>query len=217
MSDSKVIAATSQPVEDDKLADIPDISTFLATSDTDRIAGLKLVADSIAQQRQFASKAIIKHAYVQAGVLAVLAILANVLVKTNTIGDWAVFGTTAAGVIMALLVGVRYLVSPFVAQAEGLNYDWLGHDTVILTKFGDTVIGAAVVGWEDLEKKGRKKKGGFGVLRAWTVLLRYRGKGEGRVLLEEAVKLTKEKAAEGLIFEKDGICKFLRMQMMVGS
>jgi hypothetical protein len=210
MADTKVVTTTSQ-LDDDKpvdpLAEVPDVQTSIASSEADRIAGLKLVADSVAQERQLASRAIISHPWFQAAVLAILAVLANFLVKSNDLADWAVFGTTSAGVVMALLVAVRWAVGPYIDQAENVNWEWLGEDTVIITKFGATVIGAAVLGFDDEAKKGKKKKSGKGVLRAWTVLLRYRKKGEGRMLLEEAVKLTKEKGGEGLVFEKGGICR----------
>jgi hypothetical protein len=214
MADSKALATTSQTEDEkptDPLADIPDVQTFTATSEADRIAGLKLVADSVAQERQFASRAIISNTYSQAAVLCLLAVLASVLVKTNDLADWAVFGTTAAGVIMALLVAVRWTVGPYIERAESVNLGWLGEDSVLITKFGARVIGALVLGFEDGEKKGKKKKSGKGVVRGWTVQLRYRKKGEGRILLEEAVKITKEKGGDGLIFEKDGICKFFNV------
>ena len=45
----------------DPLVDVPPLTTYVADSDSDKIAALKLVADSIAQQRQAASRVLVSH------------------------------------------------------------------------------------------------------------------------------------------------------------
>ena len=112
------------------------------------------------------------------------------------------------------------MTAPYLAQAENLGgWNWLGDDTVLVTKFGDAIIGAVVLGWEGGAEKtrSRKKKGGKGVIRAWTVRLQYRGKGEGVALLDEAVKLVHQKGGEGIIFDEDNPCEHIRLDPMVSE
>jgi ribosomal protein S18 acetylase RimI-like enzyme len=139
------------------------------------------------------------------------AIIANFMVKN--LSDWALMLTTMGGVTMACLVAVRWMAGPYLSQAEKVGkWDWLGDDTVICTKYGEHTIGSLVLGWESSEgtgkKNGRRKgKGGRGLIRAWTVLVRYRGKGEGKMLLEEAVKVVQQKGGDGLAFAEDNVCE----------
>jgi hypothetical protein len=59
----------------DPLENIPPLTTTLATTTEDKIEALRLVADSVAQQRQLASKAVILHPLtiaVGVGLLAVV-------------------------------------------------------------------------------------------------------------------------------------------------
>ena len=45
----------------DPLAGVPTLTTYAATDAAERVAALKLVADSVAQQRQAASRALLAH------------------------------------------------------------------------------------------------------------------------------------------------------------
>jgi len=45
----------------DPLAGVPALTTYVADDAPDRVAALKLVADSVAQQRQAASRALLSH------------------------------------------------------------------------------------------------------------------------------------------------------------
>jgi len=107
--------------------------------------------------------------------------------------------TTGAGVTMAMLVATRILSHGYLAAAEAMTWAFLknpngGDDLLIGTKFGEEIIGACVLRLESIEgrKKGRYARGGKGMIRAWTVKLRFRHKGIGTGLLEEAVRLTRD-------------------------
>lgn len=102
-------------------------------------------------------------------------------------------------------------------------------DEILVTSFGEEVIGAVVLrGVRDTDSsgsgagKGGKKRqrshsgsGGHanshatgkksrkGVIRAWTVRQKYRGKGVGGALLEETVKLCQEQGWTGPVFATD--------------
>lgn len=92
-------------------------------------------------------------------------------------------------------------------------------DIVLGTYYGTELIGALVLRLEppassrssspsSTSNKARKShsrhnsfsakslKGGKGIIRAWTTKLRYRGRGVGRDMLVEAVRLTREKCGK---------------------
>ncbi|KAL8928088.1 MAG: hypothetical protein Q9172_001075 [Xanthocarpia lactea] len=241
-------------------ADLPTLSTYPTTTQSDRISSLHLIADSIAQQRQSASFTLITHPYPLSLSILLLGVLYQYL-------DYATFATTAGGVIMALLLVVRMVTGGYISLAETINFTWLegpaglrltgkkGHgrspsgggassgnvdpapltktnsgnlhgsggggggngkrsrnnsnssargaeardveNVVVVSKWGEKeeIIGALVMRVLRKEKKA--------VVRAWTVKLRYRGKGVGRALLEEGVRVAKEKGVGNVEFERE--------------
>ncbi|KAF1990733.1 hypothetical protein K402DRAFT_389649 [Aulographum hederae CBS 113979] len=188
----------------DPLADVPELSTFHATSRNDRVAGLKLVADSVAQQRQMASRVLIAHPLNLAVFAVVLAIVAKLVQGSR---GWPLVVTTWAGVSMGGLALVRWMTSGYINLAEETQWlEWLGDDTIIVSKWGDEIIGACVVEWVSGDGNGkgnRRKKSMRAQIRAWTVRLKYRGKGIGTGLLEDAVEMVNKKGGDGLDFAYD--------------
>ncbi len=179
------------------------MTTTTLTTPEDKVAALKLVADSIAQQRQFAARAVIFHPLTLAAYVLLLALVTQFLYTDS--GDLGILLTTAAGVTMACLVGVRGLTSGYLSLAEAFNWDFAlnedGEEDVILgSRYGDELIGALVLRLEPhaassngKRKSSKGRQGGNGVVRAWTVRNRYRRKGVGTELLEEAVRVSRER------------------------
>lgn len=115
---------------------------------------------------------------------------------------------------MAMLVAVRGATAGYLGEAEKIKWDFLEpeteegaereRDTLIGAKFGDEMIGALALRLEPTasalssKKKGKSVslKGGKGVIRGWTTKLRYRHKGIGTGLLEEAIKVTRERCGK---------------------
>jgi Acetyltransferase (GNAT) family len=212
-----VVADTSS------LSGIPDLTTTLATTDDAKIDSLKLLADSVAQQRQLASNAIIFHPLTVSIWLLFIAI-AGQWQYDGTTGSLALVGVTAAGLSMAVLISVRWAVSGYIEMAEDVGtWKWLEGtregegekmgDVVLLERFGEEAVGTVVLrGLRDevrpvSPKKGGKRQGSGGgkagvrgVIRGWTVKRRYRHKGLGAGLLEEAVKVCLEKGWSGPVF-----------------
>jgi len=189
-------------IVEDPLTDIPPLTTSILTDPDDRVDGVKLIADSIAQQRQSSASTIL-FSPVTIGLWVIsIGVLYQYMYKDRS--DLALIFTTAAGATMALMVGVRGMTSGYLAEAENISWAFLKNDDgdedlLIGTKFGDEVIGALVLRPERAGAGASKKKakhgkgqGGKGVIRAWTVKLRYRHRGIGTGLLEEAVKISKE-------------------------
>jgi len=104
---------------------------------------------------------------------------------------------------MACLVGVRSITAGYISLAEDMNWKFVQNedgveDIIIGSRYGEDIIGALVVRLErschsPSRRKAKSKSGGQGVVRAWTTKLRYRGTGIGTDLLQEAVRVTREK------------------------
>jgi hypothetical protein len=182
---------------------VPELTTSILTTSEEKVAALKLIADSIAQQRQTASKALIlSPAFLAVWVLA-MAVLYQLLY--NELSDVGILFTTGGGVTMALFLACRMVTGGYISAAEALSWGFLQdeetaeEDVVIGATFGEEVIGALVLRVENAKAGG--KRGGKrakaqacnAIIRAWTVRLRYRNKGVGRGLLEEAVRLARER------------------------
>lgn len=187
----------------------PALTTFQTQPDndehqTDRVNALRLIADSVAQQRQEASRAIITHPITIAVVLALCAVF------SHYINDLATIVTTTAGCLMAGMAGVGYLTYKYLDLAEKTgtwsflrpDADSDKEDILIVTKYGDDIIGALVLRLLPISeiKKSLKVKA---VIRAWTVKQRYRNKTFGTALLEEAIALCKKNGWKGPEFSPD--------------
>ncbi|KAL8693411.1 MAG: hypothetical protein Q9218_001760 [Villophora microphyllina] len=101
-----------------RINELPTLQTYPTTTPSDRTSALRLIADSIAQQRQLSSYSIITHPYTLAAAILLLGILSQYL-------EFYTFITTTAGVIMTLLLVVRALTGGYISLAEGINYNWL--------------------------------------------------------------------------------------------
>ena len=200
------------------LADVPELLTKPATTDDDKIESLKLLADSVAQMRQQASKAMIFHP-LTVGLLLLLIAIAGQWQYDGTSASLALVGVTGAGLFMAVLITVRWAVSGYIELAEQVGtWKWLEgvkegegdkvEDVVLLEKYGDEAVGTVVIrGLRDdsaSPKKGGRRQGSGGgkgnvraVIRGWSVKRRYRKKGLGTGLLEEAVKVCQDKGWSG--------------------
>lgn len=194
----------SNPVPDD----LPPLSLGIVDSEIDKVDALNLVTDSIAQQRQSSSYYLVFHPYL----LAMLAVGLAVAYQYS----WRIkrdLGTALmlhSGVIMIYLLTIRYFTSTYIQVAENMKRSWMvseygEEDTVIGVRFGNDLIGALVLRLEpnlNLSLTGKKRnrnsmlRGGKGVIRAWTVKLKYRNKGVGIDMLHEAVKVTREKCGK---------------------
>ena len=188
------------------MADIPELNTHLTTDENEQKAALKLVADSIAQMRQVANNSLIYHPLNLAILIAILSVIARFMMGRGQ--QVFLIGTTCTGFIMIELVLIRYATQNYLWAAEKVNWNWLDNSDVIVTKFGDEVIGAVIIEWLSGESRQKRKKAWRGEIKAWTVRLRYRGKGVGSALLEEAVKESRKKSAESVEFADDHASKW---------
>ncbi|KAI4737283.1 hypothetical protein E4T50_12233 [Aureobasidium sp. EXF-12298] len=191
----------SDEVPEGPLAGIPDLKTYVAETEEEKLAALKLVADGIAQTRQTANRILMFHPVNFGIFLAFIAFIAQYLYRTRN-NDLGVVITTSSGLVMAAMVTVRRYTNPYIALAEETHISMLEDSDVLVTKFGDEVMGTVIMGWVDGETKGKRRKW-RAEIKGWAVRLRYRGKGEGVALLQEAVNLAKKKDADGISFAPD--------------
>jgi GNAT superfamily N-acetyltransferase len=194
--------------------ELPQLSTYTAESEDDRVEGLRLVADSVAQQRQVSSKMLIFHPITLASFALVTAIAIQWMLSVYN--DWFMVATTVGGITMTFLIFIRWMTGEYIGLAEDIDMSWLGDDRLIVVKWGEDIIGALVLGWADndaAKKRGRRRRG-KAVVRAWTVKLKYRGKGVGEGLLEEAVKVAGERGADGIIFDADHASTFYAISFL---
>lgn len=183
-------------------AQLPTLTSQRAARYEEKVGALRLIADSVAQQRQLASRTLIMHPLNISLALLVLAALAQYM-------SLAIFFTTSAGAIMAMLVAVRGATGEYLVAAEKIGWKWLdvsvededekkvvkGDETVILiTKWGEEIIAVVVVKVLKKEKRG--------LVRAWTTGLRYRGKGVGKDLLEQGVDVALGKGCREIVFDE---------------
>ncbi|CAK3926631.1 hypothetical protein CB0940_07011 [Lecanosticta acicola] len=186
---------------EDPLAGVPELQTYVAKEPLERVDALKLVADSVAQQKNAANRALLFHPLNLGTLISIMAVVVRVMLDRRY--DLLAAGMTCLGITMIGFVGCRYLTGPYLAAAERINWEWTGDVDVLMTRFGDEVIGTVLLAWESGDSKRKGKKAWRGVIKGWTVKLRYRHKGVGTGLLEEAVKEAKKKGAESLEFDEE--------------
>ena len=138
----------------------------------------------------------------------------------GSMASYGIIATTYAGMFMAVLLSVRWASGGYIDLAEDVGtwkwFDWGGtlgtEDDIILSKFGEEAIGTLVLRGVKSDdgsnvasprKKKQNNQGLRGVVRAWTVKYRYRRKGIGLGLLEEAVKICAERGWSGPAFADD--------------
>jgi GNAT superfamily N-acetyltransferase len=135
---------------------------------------------------------------------AVFAVVYKLLYHDSS--DLPLIGTTGAGCVMAGLTLVRVFTGGYIEHAEHVGTRaWLEEEDgsekdeqeIVVTKFGEKVIGALVVRGV---REGRKV---HGVIRAWTVQQKYRGKGVGTGLLEEAIQICQKRRWKGPEFDEE--------------
>ncbi|KAL2015495.1 hypothetical protein VTK56DRAFT_5367 [Thermocarpiscus australiensis] len=131
--------------------DVPSLSIDILTTRADKVAALKLIADSIAQQRQEAAWNLVSHPLLLAPLVAVLAAIYRYAYVQNH-HDLGTAMMLSSSAIMTYLLAIRYLTAGYLHAAESLSWDFLTagsptgeEDLVIGTRFGSDLIGALVL------------------------------------------------------------------------
>ena len=200
-------ATTSDALNDensDPFANVPSLQTYITEDVEEKTAALKLVADGVAQMRQTASRHLIFHPLNSSAVFVLCAGIGQYLhnSKTKYSDPWLIF-TTTAGIIMSYLICVRFFTAGYLEEAEKVKETLLDGADVFVTKFGDEVIGTVIMALVPSDTKNKRRKTYMAEVRAWNVRLKYRGKGVGLALLEDAVADAKKRGVEDVYFPYD--------------
>ncbi|KAL6829840.1 hypothetical protein V8C40DRAFT_238573 [Trichoderma camerunense] len=213
-SDSHSYTGTDASAPLDPLDDVPPLSLEPLLTYDDKVAGLNLIADSIAQMKQRAAHSMVFHPLCMSVLfMAWVGIYRWSYVPSTEDPSMALL--LSCGVTMTYLTAIRYFTDGYVKLAENLRWSWLEGsgsiegDLLIGARYGGALIGVLVLRLEprfsSLTSGGSKRRnrsrsvsfrGGKGVIRAWTTRLRYRGKGIGRDLLDGAIRIVKDRCGK---------------------
>ncbi|KAI6758856.1 hypothetical protein HG530_011096 [Fusarium avenaceum] len=163
----------------------PPLAIEILTQPNEKKDALKLVVDSVAQQRQTASRALIFHPVALSIFTAVVAIAHY---GANVGKDITTMITIYPGIVITYLVAIRYFTSSYIRIAEETDWlDWLKsndvEDSIIGARFGEEIIGAVIL--------RLNKSDNTALIRGWTTKSRYRCRGLGGDVLRESIKIAK--------------------------
>jgi len=180
--------------------DLPTLTLEPTTIRAERVAALRLISNSIAQQRQALNRRILSHWYFLAPAGAFVAVVAGVNYRHDH--GLATLFIILAAVLMGLFSLVLRFSHDYVEHAEAIGCEagyarFIGDPgpegdgaVVVVARWGGRVVGAVVLRNVAAAPPARWE------VWAWTVELRYRGKGLGTDLLQTAVAVAREKSAE---------------------
>jgi multisubunit Na+/H+ antiporter MnhB subunit len=162
------------------MSEVPALSISTTLLASEKICALRLVSDSIAQQRQTLNRRIITHPYFLAPTLLLFAVI--IKLNYHRTSDLSTVTILLAGVTIALLSLVSRYSSEYLERAEAVgNANGLRsfvdapEREVIIAKWGERVIGTVVLSFFEGNMDAQ--------VWTWTVERRYRGKGLGRDLV----------------------------------
>ena len=190
--------AREQPVSTTKPEDEERKLSFeVLTRPADKIDALNLIGDSIAQQRQVSAQNIIFNPVCLAALVGVLAITHVAL--GIEMEDYGRILMTYSSIVLTYLLAIRYVTSSYISIAEDMDWNtWLKgpgdkDDTILGARYGAELVAALVL---RLPNK-HNAQGNVALIRAWTTIRRYRGKGLGGDMLRDAVKLVRKTKGRG--------------------
>ncbi|KAI5460385.1 hypothetical protein BGZ63DRAFT_414622 [Mariannaea sp. PMI_226] len=162
----------------------------------EKLDALKLVADSVAQQRQSASAALIFHPICLSALIAVISLVhVNVeFIRT----DYTAMLLTYPGIVLSYLVAVRYVTSQYIRIAEETDWpNWMQNergveDLVLGARFGPEIIATVILRLPNTKGRSKAPENSDAIIRAWTTKSKYRRRGLGGDMLREAVKKSKQ-------------------------
>ncbi|RFU77859.1 gcn5-related n-acetyltransferase gnat domain-containing [Trichoderma arundinaceum] len=213
-SDSHSYTGIEADASLDHLDDVPPLSLEPLLTYDDKVAGLNLIADSVAQMKQRAARSMVFHPLCMSFLFIAWGGVYRWAYDPAS-GDPSLALLLSCGVTMTYLTAIRYFTDGYVNLAENLRWSWLEGsgsiegDLVIGARYGGALIGVLILRLEPrfssvLSTGGKRRnrsrsvsfRGGKGVIRAWTTRLRYRGKGIGRDLLDGAIRIVKERCGK---------------------
>ena len=212
--------STRAPSEVDAPAGLPHLGISAISSPITKAAALHLIAKSINEDRASATGRLCRHP-LSLFMLSVVLLVAFKVTLNRDVGTMLVVASGILVFYLSLAhyltMGLE-TVAAAITPSFLLRSSTTGEEDVVLgATWGTTLIGALVLRLEPTvaasstgsnsptstrRHKSRgsaghirslQKRGGRGVIRAWTIGQKYRSQGVGRDLLREAVRTVREK------------------------
>ncbi|OJD12303.1 hypothetical protein AJ78_07079 [Emergomyces pasteurianus Ep9510] len=132
------------------------LTTSSATTEDDILSALRLVSDSVAQQRQIAVKCILTHPIILAPSIMLFLTIAKLLYNTGSPSDFIFMVSLWSLCSLLALLSIRYMVRGYSTLAERVgNWSWLSEssvngisqrrDELLVAKCGEDIVAVLVL------------------------------------------------------------------------
>ncbi|KAJ6780847.1 hypothetical protein PWT90_00534 [Aphanocladium album] len=187
------------------LEDIPELSLDTLRTEEEQKEGLKLLADTVAGMRTPATVTVMSHPSCLVPFSTFLSII--YYTRYTIPGHFKVTACYTYGSVILYIFFIWCLARPYKTFAKDINRAWLdeegpNRDIMVGARGKDNKLAGVVVlrlSPKLVPTGGRRRtrslsfKGGRGLIRAWAVRRKCRGRGVGKELLQEAVRVTRDR------------------------
>ena len=166
--------------------------------DRDKDAALHLIKESILQQRYESFRAVSLHPLVVAWWTVLNAATWKICAHLGH--DPMTTVIVAMMLSIGLICGIYNACRTYSIFANNIGTGWIRPDDIIIgARTRDDLISTAVLRLENFPARNKRRKtNGKALIMAWTTKKESRKKGMGKQVLEEAVRIAKEKAGNGV-------------------
>ncbi|TQV96183.1 GCN5-related N-acetyltransferase [Cordyceps javanica] len=190
------------------LDDIPDLSLDVLRTEDEQKEGLELLAGTVAGMRTPATVTVMSH---PSCLVPFTTFLSVIYYTRYTIpGHFKVTACCTYGSVLVYVLLIWCLARPYKTFAKDVNRAWLdeegpNRDIMVGARGRDRKLAGVVVlrlSPKLVPTGGRRRtrslsfKGGRGLIRAWAVRRKSRGRGVGKELLQEAVRITRDRCGK---------------------
>lgn len=187
------------------LEDIPELSLDTLRTEDEQQEGLKLLAETVAGMRTPATVTVMSHPSCLVPFSTFLSII--YYTRYTIPGHFKLTACYTYGSVILYIFLIWCLAYPYKRFAKDINRAWLdeegpNRDIVVGARGKDKKLAGVLVlrlSPKLAPASGRRRtrslsfKGGRGLIRAWAVRRKCRGRGVGKELLQEAVRITRER------------------------
>ncbi|KAJ4164950.1 hypothetical protein LMH87_006603 [Akanthomyces muscarius] len=190
------------------LEDIPELSLDPLRTEDEQKEGLKLLADTVAGMRTPATVTVMSHPSCLVPFTTFLSII--YYTRYTIPGHFKVTACCTYGSVIVYIFLIWCMARPYKTFAKDINRAWLdeegpNRDIMVGARGKDNKLAGVLVlrlSPKLVPTGGRRRtrslsfKGGRGLIRAWAVRRKCRGRGVGKELLQEAVRITRERCGK---------------------
>lgn len=160
----------------------------------DKQAALDLVKDSIKEQKETSFNSVITHPLIAMWWVLLISVLWKV---GNQTGSGMKLSVAAVIAVTASCLALLWrLVGEYDSHSRIIDESWVAESDIIVGAFlGNELAGTAILRVERSNNKENKRRkiDGKALVKAWTTKKTHRKKGVGKALLEEVVRVAREK------------------------